>query len=73
MRPKDFINPRKMNRKILVDGLFLRSVVPMMISGHNQELFEPFGIGAEVAMGPSSVEGDKNQIGQDDRLRKPQH
>src|ERR1700730_9860874 len=62
-----------MNSKVLIDGLFLRGMVPMMISGHNQKLFEPFGIGTEIAMSPSSVKGDKNQIRQDDRLRKSEH
>src|SRR5216684_4129443 len=70
---KKFINPRKMNSKVLVDGLFLRSMVPMMISGHNQKLFEPFSIGTEIAVSPGSVKGDKNQICQDDRLRKSKH
>src|SRR5216684_1347886 len=70
---KNFINPRKMNSKVLIDALFLRSMVPMMISGHNQKLFEPFSIGTEIAMSPGSVEGDKNQIRQDDRLRKSKH
>jgi len=45
----------------------------MMISGHHQKLFEPFRIGTEIAMRPGSVKGDKNQIPQDDRLRKPKH
>jgi len=47
--------------------------VPMVISGHNQKLFEPFGIGTEIAMSPGSVKGNKNQIRQDDRLRKSKH
>src|SRR5260221_9618031 len=67
---KKFINPRKMNSKVLVDALFLRSMVPMMISGHNQKLFEPFRVGTEIAMNPSGVKSDKDQIHQDDRLRK---
>src|SRR3981081_1081690 len=62
-----------MNSKVLIDALFLRSMVPMMISGHNQILLDPFSIGTEVAMSPGSVEGNKNQIRQDDRLRKAQH
>src|SRR5882757_10720030 len=70
---KKLINPRKMNSKVLVDALFLRSMVPMMISGHDQKLFEPFGIGTEITMSPSRVNGDKNQIRHDDRLRKPKH
>src|SRR5579859_3922314 len=70
---KKFIDPRKMNGKVLVDALFLRSMVPVMISGHDQKFFQPFGIGAEIAMGPGCVQGNKNQIRQDDRLRKPKH
>ena len=45
----------------------------MMISGHHQKLFEPFRVGTEIAMRPGSVKGYKNQICQDDRLRKPKH
>ena len=71
--PKYFINPREMNREVPVDGLLLGGMVPMMISGHDQKLFEPFGVRAEIAMSPSSVKGDKNQIRQDDRLRKSKH
>src|SRR5216683_1017986 len=70
---KNFIDPRKMNSKVLVDAFFLRSMVPMVISGHNQKPFEPFSIGTEIAMSPGSVEGNKNQIRQDDRLRKSKH
>src|SRR5262249_54640760 len=62
-----------MNREVFVDGLFLRSVVPMMVSGHDQELFDPFGIGAEITMRPGGVKGDKDQIPQDDGLRKSEH
>src|SRR5579859_3154463 len=68
-----FIDPRKMNGKVFIDALFLRSMVPVMISGHDQKLFQPFGIRAEIAMGPGSVQGNKNQIRQDDRLRKSKH
>ena len=57
-----------MDCEILVDGFFLRRMVPMMESGHNQKLFEPFGVGTEIAMSPGSVKSDENQIGQDDRL-----
>ena len=57
-----------MDCEILVDGFFLRSMVPMMESGHDQKLFEPFGVGTEIAMSPGSVKSDENQIGQDDRL-----
>ena len=32
-----------------------------------------WGIRAEIAMRPGSVKGNKNQIRQDDRLRKSQH
>ena len=70
---KQFIDPRKMNSKVLIDPLFLRGMVPMMISGHHQKLFEPFRIGTEIAMSPGRVKGDKNQIRQDDRLRKSKH
>ena len=62
-----------MNSEVLVDALFLRSVVPMMVSGHNQELVDPFDIGTEIAVSPSSVKGNKNQICQDDGLRKSKH
>ena len=62
-----------MDGKILVDALFLRSMVPMMISGHHQELFDPFDVGTEIAMSPGSVQGHKNQIHQDNRLRKSEH
>src|SRR6202035_255760 len=71
--PKKFIDPRKMNGKVLIDALFLRSMVPMMVSGHNQVLFNPFRTGAEIAMCPGSVKGNKNQIRKDDRLRKSKH
>src|SRR4029077_3194444 len=71
--PKKFINPRKMNSKVPVDALFLRRVVPMMISGHNQKLFEPFRVGTEIAVSPGGVKSNKNQIRQDDRLRKSKH
>ena len=70
---KKSIDPRKMDRKVLVDALFLRSMVPMMISGHNQILFQPFCVGTEIAMSPGGVKGDENQIRQDDRLRKSKH
>ena len=73
VRSKKLINPRKMNGEVLIDTLFLRSMVPMVIPGHHQILFEPFGIGAEIAVGPGRVKGDKNQIRQDDRLRKSEH
>ena len=62
-----------MDSKVLVDALFLRSVMPMMISGHNQELLQPFCVGTEVAMCPGRVKSDKDQIGEDDALRKAQH
>ena len=62
-----------MNGKVLIDPLFLRSMVPMMISGHNQILFEPFRTRTEIAMRPRSVKGYKNQIRQNDRLRKSKH
>src|SRR4029077_11485174 len=62
-----------MDSKVLVDSLFLRSMVPVMISGHDQELFQPFRIGTEIAVSPGSVKGHKNQIRQYDRLRKSQH
>src|SRR5438876_217625 len=39
VRSKNSIDPRKMNGEVVIDALFLRSVVPMMISGHNQKLF----------------------------------
>src|SRR5262249_58128490 len=71
--PENFVDPRKMNSEVLVDAFFLRGMVPMMISRHNQELFEPFRIGAEIAMSPRRVKGDKHQIPQDDRLRKSEH
>jgi len=61
------------DRKVFVDTLFLRRMVPMVISGHDQILFEPFRIGTEIAMGPGSVEGNKDQIRQDDRLRESKH
>ena len=70
---KNFIDPREMDSKVFVDGLFLRSMVPMMISGHNQILFEPFGIGTEIAVSPGSLKGNKNQIRQDDRLGETKH
>src|SRR5207302_6658826 len=70
---KKLINPRKVNSKVLIDALFLGGMVPMMVSGHHQELFEPFGIGTEIAMSPGSVKGNKDQIRKDDRLRKSKH
>src|SRR5438876_5381665 len=70
---KNLIDPRKMNGKVLVDRLFLRRMVPMVISGHDQKLFDPFGVGTEIAMSPGGVKGHKNQIRQDDRLRKSKH
>ena len=45
----------------------------MMVSGHDEKLFEPFRIGAEITMCPGSVQGDKNQIREDDRLRESEH
>src|SRR5580658_8806106 len=71
--PKKFIDPRKMNGEVFIDALFLRSVVPMMVSGHDQKLLNPFCVGTEIAVSPGSVQGDKNQICQDDRLRKSKH
>src|SRR5260370_36021500 len=62
-----------MHLKGYVNSLILRSMVPMMISGHIQELYEPISIGAENAMSPCSVNGNKNQIRKDDRLRKSKH
>jgi len=62
-----------MDSKVLVDALFLRGMVPMVISGHDQILFEPVSIGTEIAMSPGGVKGDENQIRQDDRLRKSKH
>src|SRR5579859_463842 len=48
-------------------------MVPMMESGHDQKLFEPFGIGTEIAVSPGGVKGDEDQVPQDDRLRKSKH
>ena len=62
-----------MNSKVLIDAFFLRSMVPMMISGHDQILFEPFSVGTEIAMSPGRVKRNKNQICEDDRLRKSEH
>jgi hypothetical protein len=45
----------------------------MMVSGHNQIFFKPFGIRTTIAMRPGSVQGNENQIRQDDRLRKSKH
>ena len=70
---KNFIDPRKMNRKVLVDAFFLRSMVPMMVPGHDQEPFEPFRVGTEIAMNPSGVKSDKDQIRKGDRFRKSKH
>src|SRR5580700_385401 len=71
--PKKLIDPRKMNGEVLIDTLLLRSMVPMVVSGHNQKLFNPLCVGTEIAMSPGSVKGHKNQIRQDDRLRKSKH
>ena len=62
-----------MDGEVLVDAFFLRSMVPMMISRHYQELLNPFRISTEIAVRPCRVKGDKNQVGQDDRLRKSKH
>ena len=48
-------------------------MVPVMVSGHNQKLFEPFGIWTEIAMSPGSVKCNKNQVRQDDGLGKSEH
>ena len=62
-----------MDGEVLVDSFLLRGVMPMMKSGHDQNFFEPFRIGREIAVSPSGVKGDKHQIPQDDRLRKSKH
>ena len=73
IRSEDFVDPRKVDSKILVDPLFLGRVVPMMISGHHEILFEPFNVRAEIAVRPGRVEGHKNQVRENDRLRKSEH
>jgi len=54
-KSQKFYQSMKMDCEILVDGFFLRSMVPMMESGHDQKFFEPFGVGTEIAMSPGSV------------------
>src|SRR5580693_6022396 len=68
--PEKLINPGKMNGEVLIDALFLRSMVPMMVSGHDQKLFDPFCIGTKIAMSPGSMKGHKDQVCQDNGLRK---
>ena len=70
---ENFIDPRKVDRKVLVDPFFLGCVVPMMISRHHQIPLDPLRIRTKIAMSPRSVEGHKDQIGEDDRLRKSKH
>ena len=60
VRSKNLVDPWKVDREVLIDTLFLRSMVPVMVSGHDQELFEPFRIRTEIAVSPGSVKGDKN-------------
>src|SRR5438270_4980546 len=57
VRSKKLIDPRKVDGKVLINALFLRGMVPMMISGHDEEFFQPFRTEAEIAVGPGSVEG----------------
>src|SRR5215467_1735096 len=73
VRSEEFIDPRKMNGKVLVDPFLLRSMVPVMIPGHDQKLFEPFRIGTKIAMSPRRVKRNENQIRQNNRLRKSEH
>src|SRR5579871_2294247 len=41
VRAKKFVDPWKVDREIFVDAFGLRGVVPMMVSGHHEEFFEP--------------------------------
>ena len=45
----------------------------VMISRHNHVLFEPFDAWSEIAVRPSGVKGNENQVRHDDRLRKSKH
>ena len=73
IRSEDLVDPRKVDSKVLVDPLFLGRVVPMMISGHHEILLKPFNVRTEIAMRPGRVEGHKNQVRENDRLRKSEH
>src|SRR5215470_4989275 len=73
VRSEESIDPRKMNGKVLVDPFLLRSMVPVMVPGHHQKLFEPFRIGTKIAVSPGGVKRNENQIRQNDRLRKSKH
>ncbi len=70
---EDSIDPGKVDGKVLIDTFVLRSMVPMMISGHNQIPFEPFRIRTEIAVNPGRVKGDENQVDENDWLRKSKH
>ena len=73
IRSEHLIDPRKMDGEILVDAFFLRSMVPVVVSGHDQKFFEPFRIRTKIAMRPSRVKRNEDQVREDDRLRKSKH
>ena len=70
---EDLIDPRKVNGEVLVDAFFLRRVMPVMVPWHDDKLFQPIGVGSEVAVSPGGVKRDENQICHQDRLRESKH
>src|SRR5262249_6443637 len=71
--PEDLIDPGKVDGEILVKAFLLRSMVPMVVSRRYQTPSEPFRAGSEIAVRPSSLQRHKNQIRQNDGLRKANH
>ena len=70
---EDLVDPGKMNSEVFIEALFLGSVVPVVVSGRYQTSREPSRARCEIAVSPRSLKCHKNQIRQNDGLRKGNH
>src|SRR5262249_59498956 len=60
---EDPVDPRKVDGEVLVDGLFLRRVVPVMEPRQDQERLQPLDGRAAIAVRPRGAEGNEKQSG----------
>jgi len=60
---EEFVEQRKVNREIHVDGLFLDAVVPVMEAGRDEEFLEAPELPAEVRVRESGEEIHDQHIG----------
>ena len=67
------VDPGKMNSEVFIKALFLRSMVPVVVSRRYQTSCEPSRARCEIAVRPRSLKCHKNQITQNDGLRKGNH